>query len=84
MRTHGTLWFAPPVAVKASHRDVRYEVNNVQAAAENLLEWPKRGGTWNGAVRVCLAALAGDLTPDDARAAFEAAAKEQGLLLQSG
>ncbi|UCI16989.1 DUF982 domain-containing protein [Mesorhizobium sp. B2-1-8] len=83
MRTHGILWFAPPVAVKGS-ADARYEVNNVQAAAENLLEWPNRGPAWNEAVRVCLAALAGELTPDHARIAFEAAAKEQGLLLQSG
>ncbi|TGQ51576.1 DUF982 domain-containing protein [Mesorhizobium sp. M1C.F.Ca.ET.193.01.1.1] len=81
MRTHGTLWFYPPVSVKARQTGVRYEVNNVQAAAENLLEWPKRGPHWNKAVQACLAALAGELSPDDVRTAFEAAARKEGLLL---
>nr|WP_245273553.1 DUF982 domain-containing protein [Mesorhizobium sp. WSM3224] len=36
------------------------EVNNVQAAAENLLEWPKRGRNRNKAVQAYLAALAGE------------------------
>ncbi|TIU01160.1 MAG: DUF982 domain-containing protein [Mesorhizobium sp.] len=81
MRTHGTLWFYPPVSVKTHQPGVRYEVNNVQAAAENLLEWPKRGRNWNKAVRACLAALAGDLPPEEARIAFEAAAQEEGMLL---
>lgn len=81
MRTHGTLWFNPPVSVKTRQQGVRYEVNNVQAAAENLLEWPNRGRHWNKAVQACLAALAGDLSPDDVRTAFEAAAREEGMLL---
>ncbi|MBZ9766567.1 DUF982 domain-containing protein [Mesorhizobium sp. CA6] len=76
MRTHGALWFSPPVSVKTRQTGVRYEVNNVQAAAENLLEWPERGRHWNRALQACL-----DLTPDDVRAAFETAARKEGMLL---
>ncbi|RWM05265.1 MAG: DUF982 domain-containing protein [Mesorhizobium sp.] len=32
-------------------------------------------------MQACLAALAGDLSPDDVRIAFEAAAREEGILL---
>ncbi|UCI09552.1 DUF982 domain-containing protein [Mesorhizobium sp. B1-1-8] len=81
MRIHGVLWFSTPVSVKTRQPGARYEVNNVQAAAENLLEWPRRGRHWNKAVQACLAALAGDLSPDDVRTAFETAANEEGMLL---
>ncbi|MDX8450327.1 DUF982 domain-containing protein [Mesorhizobium captivum] len=78
MRTQSTLWFSPPVSIKTSQPGVCYEVNNVQAAAENLLGWPYRGRNWNKAVQACLAALAGRLM---IRIAFEAAATEEGMLL---
>ncbi|TIO74999.1 MAG: DUF982 domain-containing protein [Mesorhizobium sp.] len=57
-------------SVKTRQPGVRYEVNNVQAATENLLEWPKRGRHWNKAVQACLGAFAGDLSPDDLRIAL--------------
>ncbi|PBB16525.1 DUF982 domain-containing protein [Mesorhizobium sp. WSM4313] len=80
MRAHGPLWFSPPIPVKTPRIGIRHEINNVQAAAENLLEWPKRGRNWNKAVKACLAALAGDVPPEDVRVAFEAAAREEGML----
>jgi hypothetical protein len=58
-----------------------YDVNNVEAAADQLVKWTKRGPKWNKAVRVCLAALAGELTPEDGRVAFKSAAKEEGMLV---
>ena len=60
---------------------LRLRVSSVEVAAEELLKWPKRGPKWKAAVEVCRSAL-NDLTPsDDARKAFEAAAKEAGKLL---
>jgi hypothetical protein len=58
-----------------------HNVSNVQAAAEVLLQWTKRGPKWNLAVRVCMAALADQATAQEARKAFRAAAKEEGMFL---
>ncbi|WJI66250.1 DUF982 domain-containing protein [Mesorhizobium sp. C416B] len=57
-----------------------YNVSNVEAASDHLLQWTKRGPKWNLAVRVCMAALADQATAQEARRAFRAAAKEEGSL----
>jgi hypothetical protein len=51
--------------------------------AEQLLKWTKRGPKWKQAVETCMAAMADELTPDDARMAFVAAAQEEGMLMRS-
>ncbi|MFC3320826.1 MULTISPECIES: DUF982 domain-containing protein [Mesorhizobium] len=73
--------FSPPVVINTSTPGIRYECSSVEDAADQLLQWTKHGPRWNEAVRVCLSALAGELTPADARIAFKAAAREEGLLV---
>jgi hypothetical protein len=74
------LWFSPKVPVRTDlgHRHL---ISNVQAASEELLKWTQRGPQWNRAVRVCIAALAGEATPQEARRVFRLAAIEEGRLL---
>ncbi|MER8595860.1 DUF982 domain-containing protein [Mesorhizobium sp. M1182] len=74
------LWFSPPVYVKTEHKGFRYAVHHVQAAAEELVLWTKRGSRWQEAVRVCVDALSGKVSPMQARHAFEQAAEEEGML----
>ncbi|MER9560369.1 DUF982 domain-containing protein, partial [Mesorhizobium sp. M0323] len=38
---------------------------------------------WNQAVRVCIACISDEMEPEEARKAFLAAAKEEGLVLRS-
>ncbi|RRI06389.1 DUF982 domain-containing protein [Mesorhizobium tamadayense] len=75
-------WFDPPVYVKTDQVGMRYGVNHVEGAAEQLLKWPRRGGEkWQAAVELCIAAMEGKTPPKEVRAAFEAAAEEAGMLL---
>ena len=74
-------WFSPPVAVRSeSKAGLTLNVSNVSRAAETLLTWQKRGPKWRKAVQTCVDAMEGKKTPDHARKAFEAAAKESGML----
>jgi hypothetical protein len=82
MVTHSLLWFSPPVSVKTDRTGVTHHVNNVQGAAQELLKWKLKGPLWNRAVRVCIAAIAGEVPPEEARDAFRAAAVEEGVLRQ--
>ncbi|TPK91516.1 DUF982 domain-containing protein [Mesorhizobium sp. B2-4-17] len=77
------LWFSPPVAVKSKQIGMTHMVSNVDAAAEELLIWDGRGPKWRAAVEACLAAKEGTGTADDARKAFLAAAKANGMLRAS-
>ncbi|MER9624053.1 DUF982 domain-containing protein [Mesorhizobium sp. M0222] len=54
-----------------------HNVSNVEAASEQLLQWTKRGPKWNLAVRVSMACLADQATPQEVRKAFRAAAIEE-------
>ncbi|TIS54215.1 DUF982 domain-containing protein [Mesorhizobium sp.] len=74
------LWFSPPVPVRTDRDGVACNVDSVEDAAEQLVKWTRRGPKWNKAVRVCVAALAGELTAEDVRIAFKAAAKEEKML----
>lgn len=75
-----TRWFSPAVPVR-TNQGFRYNVNSVEGAARELLEWKKRGPKWNQAVRVCMAGLANEMTPAQVREAFLAAAIEENRLL---
>ncbi|RWB08809.1 MAG: DUF982 domain-containing protein [Mesorhizobium sp.] len=75
------IWFSPAVPVRGERVGMRYMVSNVEAASEHLLQWEKRGPHWNKAVRVCIAAIAGEATPQEARRCFRLAAKEEGVLM---
>jgi hypothetical protein len=75
-------WFDPPVSVRTQDIGRVYEVNNVRTASEQILQWTKRGPKWRNGVEVCLAALEGKRSSDDGRKAFEAAAREAGMLIE--
>jgi len=77
----GMKWFSPKVPVRTKQPGVRYLVASVEVAAEHLLQWEKRGPKWRKAVEMCMAAIEGKVEPDDVSKAFEAAAKESGMLL---
>ncbi|MCA0008682.1 MULTISPECIES: DUF982 domain-containing protein [unclassified Mesorhizobium] len=47
-------------------------VSSVEAAAEHLLQWSKRGPKWKQAVRACWAALAGQATPQEGSRVLQA------------
>lgn len=74
MATH---WFSAPVAVRTERAGLTRNVNNVEAAGQELMKWTKRGPKWNQAVRVCIACIADEMEPEEARKAFLAAAKEE-------
>lgn len=75
-------WWNKPVTVMLGPANVTYVVNNTLMAARILLEqWPVEGGTAHRAARIaCIAAMNGG-DPEKARVAFEAAAREAGILL---
>ncbi|TPJ34436.1 DUF982 domain-containing protein [Mesorhizobium sp. B2-8-3] len=77
----GLLWFNPPVYVKGERPGLRYGVSHVQGAAEQLLLWNRRGPKWKRAVEGCMAAIEGEVSPKEVRQLFEAAAKEEKVLL---
>lgn len=76
--------FKTPVRVKLMVIGRTMEVKDVQTAGEQMLTWPedRRGAKWKRAAAVCLAALEGGETPAAARKAFEAAAREAGMLVE--
>ncbi|SJM34038.1 DUF982 domain-containing protein [Mesorhizobium delmotii] len=76
-------WFNPPVYVRTDRPGVRFGVSHVEGAAEQLLKWTKKGPKWKRAVEACVAGMEGEVTPNDVRKAFEAAAKEEGVLRSS-
>lgn len=45
------------------------------------MQWPDRGPSWLKVAETCLAAIEGKAPVEDARAAFEAAARESKKLL---
>nr|WP_036241361.1 DUF982 domain-containing protein [Mesorhizobium sp. STM 4661] len=73
------LWFYPPVYVATKQVGLTRGVNNVRVAAEELLEWDKRGAKWRKAVQACIDAEEGRASADEVRKAFEAAAKDADL-----
>lgn len=76
--------FQPPVRVKMTKIGLTTEIRDVQAAGEQMLTWPedRRGPRFRKAAKVFIEVLEGTRTPAVARAAFEAAAREAGMLLE--
>lgn len=75
------LWFDPPVSVTREKPSLTIIISSVERAAEQLLTWEERGPKWHMALVACMAAMEGSETADNARAAFEEAAREGGRLL---
>jgi hypothetical protein len=77
------LWFHPPVNVATQKPGRIVSVSSVERAAEQLLEWPRRGPDWQSAVKTCMSAMEGKASAEEARAAFRRAAEEAGMLVGS-
>ncbi|MER9631850.1 DUF982 domain-containing protein [Mesorhizobium sp. M0296] len=75
-----THWFSPPVYVKTDRPGVTYGCNNVEGAAEELMKSTKMRPKWRKAVQLCADAFQDRVTPEEVRQAFEAAAREEGVL----
>jgi hypothetical protein len=74
-------WFNPAVPVRDVDKPgLTINVSNIRRAAETLLTWPDKGPKWRKAVQTCIDAGKGSATAADVRQAFEAAAKEAGML----
>lgn len=73
-------WFSPKVPVR-SLEGHRHNVSNVEAAAEELLRFTKRGRHWRRAVECCVAFGEHRATAQEVRRLFRLAAQEEGVLL---
>ncbi|MER8373221.1 DUF982 domain-containing protein [Mesorhizobium sp. M1406] len=75
-----SLAFLAPVQVKTS--DAISDINSVREALVFLNQWPKarRGPVYSCAVRSCNAAIAGQMTTEQARQAFVSFARIAGVL----
>lgn len=78
-----SLAFLVPVQVKTN--GVIHEINTVREALVFLNQWPKprRGPVYSCAVRSCYAAIAGQMTTDQARKAFVGFARIARILAES-
>ena len=78
-----SLAFLAPVQVKTN--DVIRDINSVREALVFLNQWPKarRGPVYSCAVRSCNAAIAGQMTTEQARRAFVSFARIAGVLARS-
>ncbi|MBZ9794315.1 DUF982 domain-containing protein [Mesorhizobium sp. ES1-4] len=76
-------WFSPSIPVKTNQAGITRQVSSVEAAAEELLTWEKKGAAWREAVQACIDAGEGRATPEVARRAFRAAAKACGMLREN-
>jgi uncharacterized protein DUF982 len=77
------LAFLAPVQVKTS--EVIHDINSVREALVFLNQWPKvrRGPVYSCAVRSCNAAIAGQMSTQQARQAFVGFARIAGVLAES-
>lgn len=78
------IWFQPPVKVETGKPGLSVVVSSVERAAKVLLDWPEtaHGPKCQVAAVVLMRALKGEASPDEARAAFEKAARESGTLIE--
>lgn len=74
------LWFWPPVHVRDLQTGHTVEVKSVEGAIEQMRTWPKIGAKMKAAYPICYGAMEGSSTVDEARQAFEAAAKDAKVL----
>lgn len=76
MSKDGTGWWQPPVTVKTARPGKLHVVSSAAAGLDQLREWNRRQSPlWRKAFELCVAAMDGKVSPDEARAAFLAAAK---------
>jgi len=77
------LAFLAPVQVKTN--EAIHDINTVREALMFLDHWPKprRGPVFNCAVRSCNAAIAGQMTTEQARQAFVSFARIARVLVKS-
>ncbi|MET3597141.1 hypothetical protein ABID26_006565 [Mesorhizobium shonense] len=77
------LAFLAPVQVKTTN--AIHDINSVREALVFLNQWPKvrRGPVYSCAVRSCNAAIAGQMTTEQARQAFVSFARIAGVLAKS-
>jgi hypothetical protein len=68
-------WINPPVYVKTDRSGIRHGVS------QELMAWDTKGPKWTKAVQSCVDAFEGRVSPQEAREAFEAAAKEASVYL---
>jgi hypothetical protein len=62
---------------------MRYGVNHVEGAAEQLMAWDTKGPKWTVAAQACMDAFEGKVSPKEVRQLFEEAAEESGMLLSA-
>lgn len=80
-KTLQAQWREPVVlSVQATQR---HSIESAREAMDSMMHWPWRHTkAYRKAVRTCLFALVGERTPEKARKAFVAAAKEAQYLVQ--
>jgi hypothetical protein len=76
--------FESPIAIRAGHENTVRHVKSVNGASEVMTDWPhaRRGPVYQETVAVIEAALAGDASAAQARAAFHHFAEHAGVLVQ--
>ncbi|WP_352651820.1 DUF982 domain-containing protein [Mesorhizobium sp. M0659] len=73
-------WFSPAVPIR-ERPGLRHNVTSVEAAAELLLKFTKKGAAWRRAVEACVAFGEHRASAQQVRRLFRLAAKEEGVLL---
>jgi hypothetical protein len=74
--------FTAPVIVKSENPTGTVAVEDSRQACEQLLGLMKRGPKWRKASTTCGMAVDGIVPPAQCRRAFEAAAREAGVLVK--
>jgi hypothetical protein len=76
--------FDSPVSIRAGHENTVRHVKSVNGASEVMTDWPhaRRGPVYQETVAVIEAALAGEVTADQARKAFHDFADHAGVLVK--
>lgn len=74
------LYFSPAVSVEGDEPSSTITISSVERAAEQLLNWQDHGPKCCAAIQVCVDAMIGGATANQARTAFLAAAEESGRL----
>ncbi len=80
------LQFFSPVHVSRGHGNAVEEIENVAEAMAFLREWPvgRRGPVYRCALNCCAAALAAQMSAEEARKSFAGFARITGLLVDAG
>jgi hypothetical protein len=76
--------FDSPVSIRAGHENTVRHVKSVNGASEVMTDWPhaRRGPVYQETVAVIEAALAGEVSSEQARQAFHDFAEHAGVLVK--